>query len=113
MSPVLILAALLLGQSDIPDAKDHPFVKRWPGSVITEAEARENDSFRFPVRDGDTKKVDGRYLLNIYRMPPKVTCAQLMKSYGATFKSKGLVLHSGVAVPAEDVQWANGKWLSA
>src|SRR5687768_9352263 len=100
---VLTVAPLLaFGQTDTPDSHDHPSVKRWPGSTITDGEYRDRDTFKFPVRDGASKSVEGTYLFNIYRLPPKVTCAQIVKSYEATFKAQGFAIHSGTAVPAED-----------
>lgn len=109
---LLVLVPFLALAEDVPDSHDHPAVKRWPGSSITDAEYREAETFKFPVSDGATKKVEGRYLFNIYRLPPKVTCAQVARSFDAAFKALGFTVHSGTAAPAPDVVWPAGKWVS-
>lgn len=115
MRTALLLAALVpLAAAAQPDAHgthDHPAVKRWPGAALTDGEYRQSETFRFPLKDGATKKVDGTYLFNIYRLPPRVTCAQVTRHYEGVFK--GFALHSGTAAPAEDVGWPDGKWISA
>ena len=109
----LALAPVIaLGQADTPGSHDHPAVKRWPGAVITDGEYRDSESFKFPLSDGLTKKVEGRYLFNIYRLPPRVTCAQLTRNYETAFKAQVFAQHSGTAVPAPDVVWPAGKWVA-
>ncbi len=116
MRAALILTGLVpllaLAQSDRDGTHDHPAVKRWPGSFITDSEVNDSESFKFPVKDRQTRTVEGKSLLNVYRLPPRVTCAQVSKSFAALFKSRLLANHSGVLAPAPDIDWANGKWIS-
>ena len=114
MNPGLAVFAVaaLLGQADVPDSHDHPAVKRWPSSTISDREYREHETFKFPIKDGATKPVEGKYLLNVYTLPPKITCAESIARFTEQFKASGLSTHSGRAAPAEDVQWAQGRWVS-
>lgn len=107
-----LLALLLLSQVDAAETHDHPAVKRWPKATITTGEYRAHESFKFPLKDGATKKVDGTFLLNVYRLPPRVTCAQAVQFFETQFKERRLAVHRGTAAPAEDVVWPAGRWIS-
>jgi outer membrane protein OmpA-like peptidoglycan-associated protein len=98
--------------TDIENAKDHPAVKRWPGSVITVANSREFEAFKFPTKDGASKSVEGRYTFLQYLTPAGASCTQIVRNYENALKAQGLAVHKGSEAPADDVSWGDGKWIS-
>ena len=112
----LLVPAIAFGQDekpvDIENSHDHPAVKRWPGSVITEANYREFESYKFPTRDGATKVVEGKYAFVQYQTAAGASCTQVIRNYENAFKAQGLAQHKGVDAPAEEVGWLSGKWVS-
>jgi outer membrane protein OmpA-like peptidoglycan-associated protein len=117
----LALSSQALAQEDVEGAKDHPAVKRYPGTVITNFEQKEFEEFEFPLADdpekgGDApvkvKKVEGRYYLADSDYPENTTCTQVIRNYENAFKAAGLTLHKGTQPPMA-IGWNEGKWVSA
>ncbi|MBK5257467.1 MAG: OmpA family protein [Vicinamibacteria bacterium] len=98
--------------ADIENVHDHPAVKRWPGSVITVANYREFEEYKFPIRDGETRIVEGKYSFIQYQTLPGASCTQITRNYENALKAQGLALHKGLDAPADDVGWGDGKWVS-
>jgi outer membrane protein OmpA-like peptidoglycan-associated protein len=107
---------------DTEGSKDHPAVKRYPGSVISQFDQREFEAFDFPLADHPeserdprvkTKKVEGRYHRADYLFPPKASCTQVLRNYENAFKAAGLTMHSGKEAPG-DMGWGTtARWVSA
>jgi outer membrane protein OmpA-like peptidoglycan-associated protein len=135
MSPFIrrfVLAGLVLASpafaqeedapTDAEGSKDHPAVKRYPGSIISEFNQQEFQSFEFPLADDPTKqsdplvktkKVEGRFHRANYLMPPKASCTQVLRNYENAFKAAGLTLHSGKEAPFEGGWGTTARWVSA
>ncbi len=113
---LLLLPALALAQEekpvDLENTHDHPAVKRWPGSVITVGDYREFESYKFPIKDGATKVVEGKYAYLQYQTAPGAGCTQITRNYENAFKAQGLAIHKGVDAPSEESGWGTGKWVS-
>jgi OOP family OmpA-OmpF porin len=117
----LLVSSTVLAQEDVEGAKDHPAVKRYPGSIITEFREAEFETFEFPVaddpeRDADARvkirTVEGRYYQVDIEYPEKTTCTQVIRNYENAFKAAGLKLYSGKEPPMV-MGWGEGRWVSA
>jgi outer membrane protein OmpA-like peptidoglycan-associated protein len=117
----LLAASPALAQEDAEGSKDHPAVKRYPGSHITEFREAEFESFEFPTgddpqREGDArtkfKQVEGRYFMADYEFPEKTTCTQVIRNYENAFKAAGMKMYRG-SEPPMAMGWGEGRWLSA
>jgi OOP family OmpA-OmpF porin len=117
----LLAAAPALAQEDMEGSKDHPAVKRYPGSFITDFREAEFETFEFPIADepgkeGDiqtkTKTVEGRYHQADYEFPEKTSCTQVLRNYENAFKAAGLKMYKGKEPPMV-MGWGEGKWVSA
>ncbi len=97
---------------EVSGAHDHPAVKRFPGSVITEFEEKEQETLQLPISDTETRAVEGRYFHAQYHFPAKASCAQVLATFGKTFKSRGLTVRSGNKRPAE-LASVGERWVSA
>lgn len=105
-----------LAQEELPDelpgSHDHPLVKRYPGSVITEQEQTDSDTLQFPTGEAQVKSVEGRYFHAQYYFPSKASCADVLRKLEAGFKSAGLAVRSGEKRPAE-LASVGDRWVSA
>lgn len=97
---------------DIENSHDHPAVKRWPGSVITVFEARDFEAYKFPLKDGESKSVEGKYAFIQYQTPPGASCTQVVRNYENALKAQSLALHKGIEAPSDSIGWGEGKWVS-
>jgi OmpA-OmpF porin, OOP family len=123
---ILLCAAFLFScvafalDPDEPGTKDHPAVKRYPGSRLAESTEKEFEKFFFPLRgdtgdDKDTKQVEGRFYRAIYEFPEKASCTQVLRNYANAFKSAGLSVKQGTGdVPTKTGETtANGNdWVA-
>ncbi|MHB8879231.1 MAG: OmpA family protein [Myxococcaceae bacterium] len=104
--------------TDLEGSHDHPGVKRYPGSLITEFNQKEFEEFKFPTADDDDtgevkiKVVEGKYLSASYSFPLKASCTQVIRNFENAHKAAGLKLHSGKQAPLE-VGWGESRWISA
>jgi outer membrane protein OmpA-like peptidoglycan-associated protein len=107
---------------DLEGSKDHPAVKRYPGSVITEFTQQEFEAFDFPLADDSasegelqvkTKKVEGRLHRANYLFPRKTSCTQVLRNYENAFKAAGMTLHSGKEAPNLGGWGTTARWVSA
>jgi len=108
--------------TDVEGSKDHPAVKRYPGSIISEFNQQEFESFGFPLADDPTrqseplvktKTVEGRFHRANYLFPPKASCTQVLRNYENAFKAAGMTLHSGKEAPVESGWGTPARWVSA
>jgi OmpA-OmpF porin, OOP family len=95
-----LVSSLALADEDAEGTKDHPAVKRYPGSWLLESTEKEFEKFYFPLRgdtgeDSDSKEVEGRYYRAMYGFPEKASCTQILKNYANAFKAAGLSVKQG------------------
>jgi OOP family OmpA-OmpF porin len=113
------LPAAAGGQEDVEGAKDHPAVKRYPGSSIYGGfEMKEFEGADFAVSAGKCERVEGKYFTANYLYPPKTSCTQVMRNYENAFKAAKLTLYTGTALPEACNPWdINGsgvqRWATA
>lgn len=107
--------------TDVAGSRDHPVVKRYPASVITQFKVMEFDSFKLPLadtkggRERATKAVEGKLHDATYMFPKGVSCTQIRRNYENAFKAAGMTLHAGTEPPWDDRGWSgdNLGWISA
>ncbi len=93
-------------QEDVEGSKDHPAVKRYPGSTIySDYAEKEFEGADFPVGPARCEHVEGKYFTALYLYPPKVSCTQVLRNYENAFKAARLTLYSGKDVPAACNTW--------
>lgn len=56
-----VSAVPAFAQDDAEGAKDHPLLARMAGYYISDAEAQEFGPYSFTIKDGEEKKIEGRY----------------------------------------------------
>jgi OOP family OmpA-OmpF porin len=104
---------------DLEGSKDHPAVKRYPGStIISDFEEKEFEAANFPVSAARCEHAEGKYFTAIYAFPAKVSCTQVMRNYENAFKSAKLSVYTGTELPDACSTWSvNGsnlqRWATA
>jgi OmpA-OmpF porin, OOP family len=104
--------------TDIEGSKDHPAVKRYPGSTIVAYDEKEFETMVFPVTEpaenfpGKVKNPEGKYYRAEYQLPAKASCTQVLRNFENAFKAAGLTVHTGKENPEGFDQSAAG-WVSA
>jgi len=121
--PLLLCLALSAGtaraQEDAEGSRDHPAVKRYPGSTIFGDYAeKEFEAADFPVGAGKCEHAEGKYYTAMYLYPPRSSCTQVMRNYENALRAAKAVLHVGTALPEGCNDWGvNGtaveRWVTA
>ena len=86
-------------EEDAEGSKDHPAVKRYPGSWIYEFVEREFEGVDLPVGAEKCEHVEGKYFAAWYQIPEKVSCTQVMRNYDNAFKASRLTVYAGKTQP--------------
>jgi outer membrane protein OmpA-like peptidoglycan-associated protein len=86
-------------ESDVEGSKDHPAVKRYPGSFVYEFVEREFEAVDLPAGASRCEHVEGKYFAAWYQLPEKVSCTQVMRNYDNAFKASKLTTYGGKAAP--------------
>jgi OmpA-OmpF porin, OOP family len=106
-------------EEDVEGAKDHPAVKRYPGSYIYGGyEQKEFEGADFPVSAGKCEHAEGKYFVALYVYPPRTSCTQVLRNYENAFRAARLTLVTGTALPEACNPWdINGsgvqRWATA
>lgn len=86
---------------DADGAKDHPAVRRYPGSIIVEMERKEFEEATFPAGPEKTTKAEGQYYKALYGFPGKTSCTQIVRNYENALKAAGFSATMGTELPPE------------
>jgi outer membrane protein OmpA-like peptidoglycan-associated protein len=99
-------------QKDVPGCKDSPFLSRFPGTVITSCEAKDDDSFAFYIGDGKpTKTIEGKKYRVMYMMAPNATYVQVARNFNTALRQANWTNIWGGDTP--NTTWQkNGTWLN-
>jgi len=122
--PILTLALALSpaaprAEEDVEGAKDHPAVKRYPGSYIwSEYLEKEFEGADFAVSAAKCEHVEGKYYFANYAYPAKSSCTQVMRNYENALKAAKATLYTGTDMPEACNSWGiNGsnlqRWMTA
>lgn len=102
---LLLLALALLpaaprAEEDLEGSKDHPAVKRFPGSSIySDYLEKEFEGSDFPVSGTACEHAEGKFYTAVYQFPPKTSCTQIIRNYDAALQAAKLTLRRGTDVP--------------
>jgi outer membrane protein OmpA-like peptidoglycan-associated protein len=120
---LLLCLALSAGtaraQEDVEGSKDHPAVKRYPGSTIFGGyEEKEFEAADFPVSAGTCQHAEGKYQTALYLYPARSSCTQVLRNYQNALQAAKATLYTGTALPEACNSWdVNGssvaRWLTA
>jgi OOP family OmpA-OmpF porin len=121
MLALTLLSLPALADDEMPaeemeGAKDHPAVKRYPGSVISREEIREFESFKLPISETEMETVEGKLTWINYLYPRKTSCTQIVRNFENAFKAAGLKSHTGRKIPEAEGQpyeFEGEQWVSA
>jgi OmpA-OmpF porin, OOP family len=114
-----LLPTAALAQEDLDGSKDHPAVKRYPGSTIfADYVEKDFEAADLPVSSSRCEHVEGKYYTAVYAYPPKASCTQVLRNYENAFKAANLTLYSGKDLPEGCNTWGvNGssieRWTTA
>ncbi len=86
-------------ETDVEGSKDHPAVKRYPGSIITSFEQKEFEVFAFPMGKGTVEKAEGKLHLAKYRFPKGQSCTQVLRNYENALRASGFQIHTANEQP--------------
>jgi OOP family OmpA-OmpF porin len=88
------------GQEDMEGSKDHPAVKRYPGSYIwSEYLEKEFEGADFAVSAAKCEHVEGKYFFANYAYPEKASCTQVLRNYENALKAAKATLYTGTDLP--------------
>jgi outer membrane protein OmpA-like peptidoglycan-associated protein len=86
-------AQLCLAQAKPPQdkkgCKDSPLISRFPGSVITECEDKDDKSYDFAMPGAGHQTVEGEYHYLEYRGPDSASNAELARNMGTALRNAG------------------------
>lgn len=92
----LIAAQLCLAQAKPPQdkkgCKDSPLISRFPGSVITECEDKDDKSYDFAMPGAGHQTVEGEYHYLWYRTPENATNPQIQRNMGTALRNAGYTI---------------------
>jgi len=89
-----------LAQADAEGSRDHPTVKRYPGSYISDGfQEKEFEGADFPVSAGKCQRAEGKYFAAIYRYPEKTSCTQVLRNYENALRAAKATVHTGTELP--------------
>lgn len=98
---------------DVERSKDHPAVKRYPGSSIAAFEEREFDAFPFPVSATAVEKAEGKLHRATYHFPQGASCLQILRNYENAFLAAGFKVFKGNQLPdAMDVDVSGDRFVT-
>ena len=81
---------------DMKGSKDHPAVKRYPGSIIYDQYAeKEFDDFQFELGNHKAEKAAGKFYQANYKFPKNQSCTQVIRNFENAFKAAGMKTASG------------------
>jgi flagellar motor protein MotB len=86
-------------EPDVEGSRDHPAVKRYPGSTITSFDEREFEAYPIPVSSSALEKVEGKLHRATYRFPVTASCTQILRNYEQAFRAAGLQVFRGSSLP--------------
>ena len=105
--PLCVLA------EDVENSKDHPAVKRYPGSSIAVFEEREFEAFPFPVSATAVEKVEGKLHRATYHFPEGASCTQILRNYENALGAAGFKVFKGSQLPdAMDVDVSGDRFVT-
>ena len=94
-----LVAGLAAAQSDIPGAKDHPLITRYPGSTIIDFLEKNFEGVDVPTgpvitKDGkyqwkSSERAEGRYTRIRYRGPAGRNALEVFRNFQAALKDAG------------------------
>ncbi len=88
-------AFVLAQQQDIKGSKDHPLIKRYPGSIIREYEWKEFDEYELPVgpmkgrKFQKTQHLEGKITRLRYHNPRGRSSLELFRNYAQALRQAG------------------------
>lgn len=103
---LLLLVGLALSPShpraeeDQEGSRDHPAVKRYPGSSIhSEWVEKEFEEAEFPMSGAACEHAEGKYYSAIYLFPPKSSCTQIVRNYENALQAAKMAVKRGTELP--------------
>jgi OOP family OmpA-OmpF porin len=106
-------------QEDVEGSRDHPAVKRYPGSYIHgNYSEREFEGADFAVSAGKCEHAEGKFFTALYVYPAKSSCTQVMRNFENALKAAKATIYTGTALPEACNPWdVNGssvqRWVTA
>jgi len=95
LAAAAIPAAAVVPDADIPGAKDHPLIDRYPGSVIDTYTETSFDAFPLAVGPGRNRQIEssialeGRITVIRYAIDKQRSVLEVFRNYEIFFKEKG------------------------
>jgi outer membrane protein OmpA-like peptidoglycan-associated protein len=100
---VAVLTALaplhVYAEEDAEGSKDHPAVKRYPGSYVTVFEEKEFETFPFPISGAAVEKAEGKLHRATYSFPQGQSCTQILRNYENALRASGFKIYTGRKLP--------------
>jgi len=93
----LICVAILLtvqvsNAQDKKGCQDSPLISRFPGSVITECEDKDDKSYDFAMPGAGHQTVEGEYHYIWYRTPENASNPQIQRNMGTALRNAGYTI---------------------
>ena len=78
---------------DAADCHDSPLVSRFPGSVLTSCDTKDDNSHQFPTPSGQpAKTLEGKYFEVHYNSPKTASKVQVLRNYMTAMRNAGWLL---------------------
>lgn len=103
---------VLHAQKDAPGCTDSPYLTRFPGTIIMNCDAKDDDSFSFIIGEGKPQKtIEGKKYRVMYMMAPNATNVQVARNFNTALRQANWTNDFGG--DSTNSTWhKNGTWLS-
>lgn len=100
VAALLALApSLAIAEEDVEGAKDHPAVKRYPGSFITSFEQKEFEAYPFALSETQLERAEGKLQVAVFQFPKGQSCTQILRNFDNALRAAGFKTYRGGHAP--------------
>jgi outer membrane protein OmpA-like peptidoglycan-associated protein len=94
-----LVLAVAARAEDEEGTKEHPGVKRYPGSRITRQVDKEFEFFLFPVSASKAERAEGKFYWASWEFPSTASCTQIVRNYESALRKGRMTVYTGTEVP--------------
>ena len=97
-------------RKDAEGCKDSPLITRFPGSIINSCDNKEYEQADLPLKDGETKHVEGEYHYWDIATRPGTSEIQVFRNFQTAIKNAGFTIDYASS-PAQIVAHKGSTWI--
>ena len=107
----LLITNPLHAQQDKKGCQDPPYLSRFPGSILESCDAKDDDTFTFPMAKGQQKTLEGKKVVYYYLLPSGASKPQVWRNVVTALRQANWTNDVVNDVPDAGTWHSNGTWL--